>query len=235
MRAGLERRHGRGARRRRVCRSTTVEEVTGAPEMLGDRVKTLHPKIHGGILADRSEPDAPRRPRAARHRRRSTSSSATSTRSRSDPSIELIDVGGPTMVRAAAKNHAHVGRDRRPPPTTRPVLDELRPRARCPTTTRRRAALEALRAHGGLRRRHRRRGSTEAGDDPVLPAHLDLALEKTARRCATARTRTSTARGTGCGARRAGGTTSTQHAGWSCRYLNLLRRRRGLALVHDLG
>src|SRR5690349_2362699 len=35
---------------------TEVEAVTGAPEMLGGRVKTLHPKIHGGILADRSKP-----------------------------------------------------------------------------------------------------------------------------------------------------------------------------------
>ena len=42
-----------------------VAEVTGSPEMLGGRVKTLHPRIHGGILADRSVPGAPRRPRAA--------------------------------------------------------------------------------------------------------------------------------------------------------------------------
>src|SRR5271167_4777185 len=84
-----------------------VAELTGAPEMLGGRVKTLHPVIHGGILADRSKSDH------------------LDALDRlgiglidlvvcnlypfsSDPSIELIDVGGPTMVRAAAKNHDHV-------------------------------------------------------------------------------------------------------------------------------
>ena len=84
-----------------------VAELTGAPEMLGGRVKTLHPRIHGGILADRSK---------AEHL------SDLETQGigmidlvacnlypfTSKPSIEMIDVGGPTMVRAAAKNHAHV-------------------------------------------------------------------------------------------------------------------------------
>lgn len=87
---------------------TRVEDVTGAPEMLGGRVKTLHPKIHGGILADRSKPEHLAELEAqeiepidlvvcnlyAFHR---------------DPSVELIDIGGPAMVRAAAKNHDHVG------------------------------------------------------------------------------------------------------------------------------
>ena len=45
-----------------------VAEVTGSPEMLGGRVKTLHPKIHGGILADRDVPEPPGRPRGQRHR-----------------------------------------------------------------------------------------------------------------------------------------------------------------------
>ena len=101
-----------------------VAELTGAPEMLDGRVKTLHPVVHGGILADRSKPehlDALDRlgiglidlvvcnlypfPSA--------------------PSVELIDVGGPTMVRAAAKNHEHVGVvvD---PADYGPVLEELR-------------------------------------------------------------------------------------------------------------
>ncbi|HEX7459654.1 MAG TPA: hypothetical protein VF279_03425, partial [Acidimicrobiales bacterium] len=41
----------------RPCRALEVADLTGAPEMLGGRVKTLHPVIHGGILADRSKPD----------------------------------------------------------------------------------------------------------------------------------------------------------------------------------
>ncbi|HYA67478.1 MAG TPA: bifunctional phosphoribosylaminoimidazolecarboxamide formyltransferase/IMP cyclohydrolase PurH, partial [Acidimicrobiales bacterium] len=115
-----------------------VAELTGAPEMLGGRVKTLHPAIHGGILADRSEPGhladlesqgiAPidlvvcnLYPFAA------------------DPSIELIDVGGPTMVRAAAKNYAHVGVVVRPGDYG-PVLDELRRAGSLGADTRRRLA-----------------------------------------------------------------------------------------------
>ena len=85
-----------------------VADLTGAPEMLGGRVKTLHPTIHGGILADRSKPE-----HMADVERRGIGLIDLVVCNlypfSSDPSIELIDVGGPTMVRAAAKNHAHVG------------------------------------------------------------------------------------------------------------------------------
>jgi phosphoribosylaminoimidazolecarboxamide formyltransferase/IMP cyclohydrolase len=85
-----------------------VAEVTGSPEMLGGRVKTLHPRIHGGILADRSR---------AEHVADLEAQGIDPVDLvvcnlypfGSDPSVELIDVGGPTMVRAAAKNFAHVG------------------------------------------------------------------------------------------------------------------------------
>ena len=85
-----------------------VAALTGSPEMLSGRVKTLHPKLHGGILADLSK---------AEHLADLAEQGITPIDLvvcnlypfRSDPSIELIDVGGPTMVRAAAKNHAHVG------------------------------------------------------------------------------------------------------------------------------
>src|SRR5262249_37899543 len=82
--------------------------VTEAPEMLGGRVKTLHPRLHGGILADRSKPD-----HMADLERQGIDAIGLVVCNlypfRSNPSIELIDVGGPTMVRAAAKNSAHVG------------------------------------------------------------------------------------------------------------------------------
>ncbi|HET9075339.1 MAG TPA: bifunctional phosphoribosylaminoimidazolecarboxamide formyltransferase/IMP cyclohydrolase [Acidimicrobiales bacterium] len=86
----------------------SVESVTAAPEMLGGRVKTLHPRLHGGILADLAK---------AEHRADLESQAIEPIGLvvcnlypfRSNPSIELIDVGGPTMVRAAAKNWAHVG------------------------------------------------------------------------------------------------------------------------------
>ena len=85
-----------------------VAEVTGSPEMLGGRVKTLHPKIHGGILADRDEPSH----LADLEANGIEAIDLVVTNLypfSSDPSIELIDIGGPSMVRGAAKNHAHVG------------------------------------------------------------------------------------------------------------------------------
>jgi phosphoribosylaminoimidazolecarboxamide formyltransferase / IMP cyclohydrolase len=86
----------------------TVESVTGAPEMLGGRVKTLHPRLHGGILADLANSE-----HVADLARAGIQPIGLVVCNlypfASNPSIELIDVGGPSMVRAAAKNHAHVG------------------------------------------------------------------------------------------------------------------------------
>ena len=95
---------------------TDVAAVTGAPEMLDGRVKTLHPRIHAGILADR---------RLADHRRQLVAAgiapfelvvvnlypfAAAADRAgiTFDELVEEIDIGGPSMVRAAAKNHASV-------------------------------------------------------------------------------------------------------------------------------
>ena len=94
---------------------TTVEDLTGFPECLEGRVKTLHPRVHAGILADTRKPDhveqladlgveafelvvVNRYPFAA------TVASGASP----DECVEQIDIGGPSMVRAAAKNHPSV-------------------------------------------------------------------------------------------------------------------------------
>ncbi|MEM7096047.1 MAG: bifunctional phosphoribosylaminoimidazolecarboxamide formyltransferase/IMP cyclohydrolase [Actinomycetota bacterium] len=82
----------------------TVAEVTGADEMLDGRVKTLHPVIHGGILANRAEPS---------HLEQLAERDITPIDMVvsnlypfiAAPGIENIDIGGPTMVRSAAKNH----------------------------------------------------------------------------------------------------------------------------------
>ena len=95
---------------------TPVAEVTDFPEMLDGRVKTLHPKIHGGILADRSKPEHLRQLDFQKiaaidlvvvnlYPFAQTVAKPGVTR---EEAIENIDIGGPTMVRAAAKNHAHV-------------------------------------------------------------------------------------------------------------------------------
>ena len=119
-----------------------VGEVTGAPEILGGRVKTLHPAIHGGILADRSDPGhlANLEARGIVPIDLVVGNLYPFT---SDPGIEFIDIGGPTMVRAAAKNHAHVGVvvD---PADYRTVLDEIRAVGSLSDATRRRLARSAF-------------------------------------------------------------------------------------------
>ncbi len=87
---------------------TDVAEVTGTPEMLDGRVKTLHPLVHGGILADRSKPEHLAELAAAGGVLIDLVVCNLYPFS-SAPSTELIDIGGPTMLRAAAKNHAYTG------------------------------------------------------------------------------------------------------------------------------
>jgi phosphoribosylaminoimidazolecarboxamide formyltransferase/IMP cyclohydrolase len=102
----------------------SVEEVTGAPEILGGRVKTLHPKVHGGILAARDDPShmADLQAQAIAPIDLVVCNLYPFWEA---PSVELIDIGGPAMVRAAAKNHEHVGVVVRPQDYGE-VLEELR-------------------------------------------------------------------------------------------------------------
>jgi phosphoribosylaminoimidazolecarboxamide formyltransferase/IMP cyclohydrolase len=84
-----------------------VEDVTGFPQILGDRVKTLHPKIHGGILADRTDPGHVAD--MARHDIAPIDLVVVNLYPfAAKPSVSMIDVGGPAMIRAAAKNFADV-------------------------------------------------------------------------------------------------------------------------------
>lgn len=87
---------------------TDVADYTGYPPMLGHRVVTLHPKIHGGILADRDDPA-----QLAELDEYGIDPIDLVVVNlypfRSEPGIDMIDIGGPTLIRAAAKNHAHVG------------------------------------------------------------------------------------------------------------------------------
>jgi len=158
---------------------TEVAQVTGAPEMLGGRVKTLHPAIHGGILADRSSPGhmADLESRGIAPIDLVVGNLYPFT---SDPGIELIDIGGPTMVRAAAKNHAHVGIvvD---PDDYGPVLDELRAEGNLSDATRHRLARAAF-AHTASYDAAIVRwldGTDPTGDAGPLPPTLHFALERT--------------------------------------------------------
>jgi phosphoribosylaminoimidazolecarboxamide formyltransferase/IMP cyclohydrolase len=91
---------------------TEVAEHTGFPEMLDGRVKTLHPSIHGGLLARRDVPSHMAALKAAWHRHhRPAGGQPLPVRGHGgrpgctlDDAIENIDIGGPAMVRSAAKN-----------------------------------------------------------------------------------------------------------------------------------
>jgi phosphoribosylaminoimidazolecarboxamide formyltransferase / IMP cyclohydrolase len=128
-----------------------VEELTEIPELLGGRVKTLHPRIHAAILARRDHPDDlaaldehdiqpfdlvavnlyPFTDMVSRHG------------VKEEDAVEMIDIGGPSMLRAAAKNFAHVA------PVCRPerygtILAELRESGGIAVETRRALAAEAF-------------------------------------------------------------------------------------------
>ena len=87
---------------------TDVADLTGYPAILGHRVVTLHPKVHGGILVDRD--DAAHVADMRAHDIEPIDLVVVNMYPfSSNPSIEMIDIGGPALVRAAAKNYAHVG------------------------------------------------------------------------------------------------------------------------------
>jgi phosphoribosylaminoimidazolecarboxamide formyltransferase/IMP cyclohydrolase len=94
---------------------TPVEALTGFPECLDGRVKTLHPRIHAGILADLRNPDHERQlaeldiaPFQLMVSNLYPFTETVASGASSQECVEQIDIGGPSMVRAAAKNHANV-------------------------------------------------------------------------------------------------------------------------------
>ncbi len=129
---------------------TSVAEMTGAPEILGGRVKTLHPAVHGGILAQNSERD--RADLAAQgiemidlvvcnlYPFEQTVAQAGVTLAEA---VEQIDIGGVTLLRAAAKNFARVAVvvDSADYPQ---ILDQLRANHAIDAPTRRALALKAF-------------------------------------------------------------------------------------------
>lgn len=122
--------------------ATDAADHTGSPPMLGHRVVTLHPRLHGGILADRSDPahqadlDA--------HGIDPIDLVVVNLYPFADrPGAETIDVGGPALVRAAAKNWAHVGVVTDPADYAG-VLAELEADGELAAATRRRLARRAF-------------------------------------------------------------------------------------------
>lgn len=212
-----------------------VEEVTGAPEMLGGRVKTLHPAVHGAILADRGRPehleDLSRAgidpidlvacnlyPFAA------------------EPSIEMIDVGGPTMVRAAAKNHEHVTVivD---PGDYGAVVDELRREGGVSLEVRRRLARKAFAhtaAYDAAIVAWLDRGGASGEAKEALPPTLHLALERVQELRYGENPHQHAARYRDLVGPAGFWERTVQHSGRELSYLNLVDTEAAWRLVHEL-
>jgi phosphoribosylaminoimidazolecarboxamide formyltransferase/IMP cyclohydrolase len=164
-----------------------VAEVTGTPEMLGGRVKTLHPRIHAGILADRSR---------SGHLAELTEHGITpidlvvvnlypflETTRRKDATyetiLEMIDIGGPSMIRAAAKNHSGVAVVVDPDdyPQVLGALEEAD--GVVPEKLRRRLAIKAFRHTQAYDAAIAHWLEQQAGDrDALFPDHLLYDLHK---------------------------------------------------------
>ncbi len=226
-----------------------VSEVTGAPEMLSGRVKTLHPAIHGGILADRSVPE-----HMADLELRGIAPIDLVVCNlypfASQPSVEMIDIGGPAMVRGAAKNFAHVCVVVDPAEYAG-VLEELRRQGGLSSGTRRRLAHAAF-AHtaaydaavtawleGGTDRSGSDAGlsapTETAGTAPALPELLELRLERAGGLLRYGEN----PHQSGARYRRQGEPSwwdgVVQHAGTALSYLNLFDADAAWRLVHEIG
>jgi phosphoribosylaminoimidazolecarboxamide formyltransferase/IMP cyclohydrolase len=170
-----------------------VSELTGWPEMLGGRVKTLHPKVHGGILFRRD--DAGDRKQTAEHKIAPIDLvvvnlypfEATAVKPGLTPEdlIENIDIGGPTMVRSAAKNFESVAVVTEPADYAA-VAAEIAANAEVSLATRLELARKAFaltaRYDGKiateLERLSAANGSIELSQRPMLPARLHFAFTR---------------------------------------------------------
>ncbi len=153
----------------------SVEDITGFSEMLDGRVKTLHPNLHGGILADRSK-ESHMADIEALGIYPIDVVVCNLYPFPSSPSIETIDVGGPSMIRGAAKNHASVAVVVSPADYDG-LVTELKTAGSISYETKRHLAAKAF----ALLSKYDRTISAwlYGKQDEILPDHLTLDLTKT--------------------------------------------------------
>ncbi|HEY8525813.1 MAG TPA: bifunctional phosphoribosylaminoimidazolecarboxamide formyltransferase/IMP cyclohydrolase [Acidimicrobiales bacterium] len=230
---------------------TDTAETTGFPAILGHRVVTLHPKVHGGILADPTDP-AHRADLEAHGIEPFDLVVVNLYPFGSDPAAfehggaggeargeDLIDIGGPALIRAAAKNHAHVGVvvD---PADYQPVLDELRAKGGLSADTRRALARKAFARTAAYDAAIVGWLDATGPDADELPASLHLSYRReplTLRYGENPHQRAALYRAEGVEA--AGGSAPwwaslTQHGGMALSYLNLYDADAAWLLAHDL-
>jgi phosphoribosylaminoimidazolecarboxamide formyltransferase/IMP cyclohydrolase len=170
-----------------------IAELTGWPEMLGGRVKTLHPKVHGGILFRRSMADDRRQ--AAEHGLAPIDlvvvnlypfeATAAKAGLSAEELIENIDIGGPAMARSAAKNFESVAvvTDPADYPWVAGELDKTGELSLATRLELARKAFATTARYDGLIATELERlapagGPVRLGERPGLPARLHLALER---------------------------------------------------------
>ncbi|CAB4594192.1 MAG: bifunctional phosphoribosylaminoimidazolecarboxamide formyltransferase/IMP cyclohydrolase [Actinobacteria bacterium] len=214
--------------------ATDLADLTGVPAILDHRVVTLHPKVHGGLLADPTKPS--HQADLAEYGIQPIDLVVVNLYPfASDPSIELIDIGGPAMVRAAAKNHAHVAVvvD---PADYGPVLDEIRSGGSVSAPTRRRLARDAfvaIAAYDAQIANWFDASGDELGDGggDVLPPALQLSLTRRQVLRYGENPHQQGARYVADGAR-SWWDDAVQHGGKELSYLNLYDTEAAWRLVH---
>ena len=212
---------------------TDLADLTGLPAILDHRVVTLHPKVHGGLLADPTK--AEHQADMAAHGIEAIDLVVVNLYPfTSNPSIELIDIGGPAMVRAAAKNHAHVGVvvD---PADYEAVLAEISAAGKLSSATRRRLARDAfaiIAAYDAAIANWFDAPSPDSPDELPIGLHLSLARAQTLRYGENPHQQ-------GARYRFAGASswwdTAVQHQGKELSYLNLYDTEAAWRLVHRFG
>jgi phosphoribosylaminoimidazolecarboxamide formyltransferase/IMP cyclohydrolase len=217
-----------------------VADVTGVPAILGHRVVTLHPKIHGGILAD---------PTNGEHQADMDKYGIVPFDLvvgnlypfGSDPSAfqhgggtaeDVIDIGGPAMVRAAAKNHGHVGVVVSPADYSS-VLDELRASGSLSDETRRRLARAAFAHTAAYDAAVVQWFDDEAGD--LLPPTLHVAAVRDPRELRYGENPHQKAALYRSQGESPWWASAEQHGGVALSYLNLYDADAAWLLAHDLG
>lgn len=153
-----------------------VADMTGVPAILDHRVVTLHPKVHGGILADPTS-RAHQADMAAYGIEPIALVVVNLYPFGAKPGIEMIDIGGPAMVRASAKNHAHVGVVVDPADYDG-VLAELRAQGALSAATKRRLARAAFAHTAAYDAAIVTWLDTTESEPEALPPTLHLALER---------------------------------------------------------
>jgi phosphoribosylaminoimidazolecarboxamide formyltransferase/IMP cyclohydrolase len=220
---------------------TDLADFTGYPPMLGHRVVTLHPLIHGAILADRDDPD--QQADIEQYGIKPVDLVVANLYPfGSDPAEfqhgggrheDVIDIGGPAMTRAAAKNHAHVGIVVDPADYA-PVLDELRTAGSLSSSTRRALARKAFAATAAYDAAVVSWFDATADERETLPPTIHLALEKVQElrygenpHQQGARYRTMRSH--------SWWDDVEQHFGMALSYLNLYDADAAWAMAHDIG